>query len=97
MDGRTKIVDDQTGAQVVKGGILYGTGFFPSIFSAYANLVHRPIVLVLGAYLVFSYLAIEAGINTPTAEIKSALLNVNETSTVKWEKALATVLFKSNK
>lgn len=90
MSTQARIVNTSSGIQVVKGSINENAGFFTAITTAYTNLVHRPIVLILGTFLALEYLAIESKLETPLNQINDKLNQImNSTESAQWEIALA--------
>lgn len=77
---RPRLVDARTGIQVVKGGIRQDTSFLASIVAAYANLVNQPLTLFIGAFLIFTYLAEQAGESGPLEAIKDLLEPIHNKS-----------------
>jgi len=78
---------------VIRGRQAVDTGFIRSISLAYLNLVHRPLVIILGAVLIFSYLSIETSTSGPFHEIKRSADNIQASNTSqKWEVAIAYLL-----
>lgn len=86
---RPRLVDSQTGIQVIKGGITRDTSFLDSCVSAYANLVNQPVTLLLGAFLTFMYLAEEAKTDGPLEAIKEIMEPISNSSDILWEKRFA--------
>jgi hypothetical protein len=90
---RVKLVDPNTGIQVVKGSISKDATFVQALLASYTNLTHNPAALIVGAILLFTYLSIEAGTPTPFRQIHDKLhLIINDTDATRWEVALAKAL-----
>lgn len=67
----------------------YETEFVEAVIFSYANLVHSPLVIILGAYFAFTYLAIESGTLTPTSGIQRITFIIRDTTSAKWELIVA--------
>jgi hypothetical protein len=89
---RTRLVNNR-GIQVIKGGQTVDQGFFSGIVAAYANLVNNPVVLILGAFLLFIYIA-EEGQDGPLKILDNILKDLNGKATAGWEKGLLSLLIK---
>lgn len=84
---RSRLVNQTTGIQVIKGGQTGNEGFFHAIVASYANLVNNPIVLIIGAVLLFTFIA-EEGQLGPLEHFRNAINNTLSPDTPGWERSL---------
>lgn len=86
-NGRPKLISSG-GIQLIKGGISIDASFLDSVVAAYANLVNRPLVLMLGALLAFVYVAEETQKDGPLEVLSVMLADIQAGSNITWERTL---------